>query len=73
MIEKYISHSIAFLNVFVSGIDNQNLTFQIYQKLTYTSQDFALFSCHISLIKSLIDRLFKICKHWNSFHKDIEH
>ena len=31
-IEKQINHSIAFLDVFISGINNQNLTLQTYQK-----------------------------------------
>ena len=35
-IEKQINHSIAFLDVFISGIDNQNLTLQRYHKLSYT-------------------------------------
>ena len=35
-IEKQINHSIAFLDVFISGINNQNLKFQTYHKLTYT-------------------------------------
>ena len=35
-IEKQIKHSIAFLNVFISGINNQNLTLQAYHKSTYT-------------------------------------
>ena len=34
-IEKRIKHSIAFLDVFISGINNQNLTFQTYHKSTY--------------------------------------
>ena len=29
MIEKQINHSIAFLDVFISGINNQNITLQI--------------------------------------------
>ena len=32
-IEKQINHSIAFLDVFLSGINNQNLTLQTYHKL----------------------------------------
>ena len=32
MIEKQINHSIAILDVFISGISNQNLTLQIYYK-----------------------------------------
>ena len=37
-------------------------------------QDFSFtsFSHNISLIKYLIDRSFKICNNWNSFHNDIE-
>ena len=35
-IEKQINHSIAFLDVFISGINNQNLTLQTYQKSTRT-------------------------------------
>ena len=34
-IEKHI-HSIAFLDVFISGSKNQNFTLQTYHKLTYT-------------------------------------
>ena len=35
-IEKQVNHSIAFLDVFISGINNQNLTLQTYHKSTYT-------------------------------------
>ena len=35
-IEKQINHSIAFLGVFISGINNQNLTIETYHKSTYT-------------------------------------
>ena len=65
-IEKQINGSITFLDVFISGINNQNLTLQTYHKSTYTGlllnfKNFTSFSCKISLIKCLIDRLFKIC------------
>ena len=33
--EKQVNHSITFLDVFISGIDNQNLTLQTYHKSTY--------------------------------------
>ena len=65
-IEKQINHSIVFLDVFISGIINQNLTLQTYHKLTNTGlllnfNSFTSFLYKISLIKCLIDRLFKIC------------
>ena len=35
IIEKQINHSIAFLGVFISGVNNQNLTIQTYHKEFY--------------------------------------
>ena len=76
-IEKQINHSITFLDVFISGINNQILTLQTYHKSTYTGlhlnfKSFTWFSYKISLFKCLIDRSFKICNNWNSFRNDIE-
>ena len=76
-LEKQNNHSIAFLDVFISGINNQNLTLQTHYKSTYTGlllnfKSYTSFSYKISLIKCLIDRSFKICNNWNSFHNDIE-
>ena len=77
IIEKQINHSIVFLDVFISGINNRNLTLQTYHKSTYTGlllnfKSFTSFSYKVSLIKWLIDRLLKICNNWKSFHSDIE-
>ena len=74
---RLVFHSIAFLDVFISGINYQNFILQTYYKFIYTGlllnvESFRSFSNNISLIKSLIDRSFKICNNWNSFHNDIE-
>ena len=77
-IEKQGNHSIAFLDVFISGIDNQNLTLQTYHKLAWTGflfinfKSFPSFSYKISLIKCLIDRSLKMFNNWNSFHSNME-
>ena len=76
-IEKQTNHFRAFLDVSIPGINNQNLTLQTYHKSTNTGlllnfKSFRSFSYKISLTKCLIDRLFKICNNWNSFHNDIE-
>ena len=76
-IEKQINHSMSFLDVLISGINNKNLTIQTYHKSTYTwlllnFTSFTSFSYEIRLTKCLIDRSFKICNNWNSFHNDIE-
>ena len=75
--EKQINHSIAFLDVFISVINNQNLTLQTYHKLTHTRRllnfkSFSSLSYKIRLIKCLIDSSFKIFNNWNSFHNGIE-
>ena len=54
-VEKQMNHSITFLDVFISGINNKNLTLQTYHKSTYTGlllnfKTFTSFSYKISLI-----------------------
>ena len=76
-IEKQNNHFIAFLDVFISGINTQNLTLQTYHKSTYTSlllnlKSFTSLLYKISLIKCFIDRSFKTYNNWNSFHNNIE-
>ena len=41
-------------------------------QLLLNFKSFTSFSYKISLIKCLIDRSFKICNDWNSFHNNIE-
>ena len=53
------------------------MSYSKHHKLTYTGlllhfKSFTSFSYKINLIKCLIDRSFKICNNWNSFHNDIE-
>ena len=64
-IEKQINHSINFLNVFLSGINNQNLTPQTYHKSTYTGllfnfKSFTSFSYKLSLHIKI--KLLKLCE-----------
>ena len=61
-IEKQTNHSIAFIDVFISGINDQNLILQTHHKSTYTGlllilKSFTSFSYKLSLIKCLIGRL----------------
>ena len=76
-IEKQVNHFIVFLDVFILGIDYQNLLLQTNHKFTFMGlllnfKSFTKFSFKISLIKRLIDRLFKICNNLHSSHDDIE-
>ena len=63
-IEKQNNHSISFLDVFISGINNQNLTLQTYHKSTYTGlhlnfKSSASFSHKINFTKCLINSPLK--------------
>ena len=65
-VEKQVNHSISFLDVFISGIDNENLTLKTYHKATYTElllnfKSFTSFSYKISLIKVGLSPFKKIC------------
>ena len=65
-LEKQVNHSIGSLDVFISGIDNQNITPQTYHTSTFTRlllhfKSFTSFSYKIILIKCLIDKSLKIC------------
>ena len=75
--EKQINRFIVFLDVFILGIDYQNLLLQTNHKFTFMElllnfKSFTKFSFKISLIKRLIERLFKICNNLHSSHDDIE-
>ena len=66
----------AFLDVCISGIKNQNLTLQTYHKSTYTElplnfESFTSFWYKISLLKCLKDWSF-LFDDLNFFHNDIE-
>ena len=62
-----MNYSITFIDVFISGINSQNIKGPLLNFKSFTS-----FSYKISLIKCLLDRSLKICNNWNSFQNDIE-
>ena len=78
-LEKQVNHSIAFLDVFISGVDNQNLTLQTYHKLTYCN-NWNSFHKDIESIKSnliknayppfLIDKVILKCPDHKFSSKD---
>ena len=72
--KKYFLRAVQ--NLLIRFVINSPLL-QTYHKLTYTGlllnfKSFASFSYKISLIKCVVDRSFKICNNWNSFHNGIE-
>ena len=65
------------VNLFFYNLILGCLVFKKFNESTYTGlplnfKSFTSFLYKISLIKYLIDRSFKICNNWNSFHNDIQ-
>ena len=65
------------VNLFFYNLILGCLVFKKFNESTYTGlplnfKSFTSFLYKISLIKCLIDRSFKICNNWNSFHNDIQ-
>ena len=50
----------------------KHVTNTTYTDFILNFKSFKVSSYKISIIKCLIDRSFKICHNWNSFHNDIE-
>ena len=75
--EKEFNLSIPFLNVFISHINIDQIKLRTYQKpiCTVIYLNFIIFtsSSHkTSLVIYLLDKHFKICNNWNSFHTDFD-
>ena len=73
--EKEVKNQLPFLDVLVSANENGFIT-SLFRKKTYTGlltnfSSFTPFRYKIGLIKTLIDRTFKINSSWSSFHNDI--
>ena len=73
--ETEVNQRLPFLDIL---IDNQyTLKTSVYHKPTYTGllmnfKSFLPFQYKLGLIRTLIDRTFKISNNWVSFHSDIE-
>ena len=74
--EKETSNRLAFLDVLVDNTAYSPTT-SAYHKTIYTGllTNFSSFSSHsykVELVKTLVDRTYKINNTWQGFHKDIE-
>ena len=74
--EKEVDEKLPFLDVMVAKQTANSFTISIYHKTTYTALfriffSFIAFSYKIGLVKTLIDRTFKINKNWQGFQNEI--
>ncbi|XP_068680256.1 uncharacterized protein [Montipora foliosa] len=74
--EKKIDHVLSFLDVLIDNTHPGSVVTITFRKKTFTGLltnylSFAPLSYRIGLIRTLIDRVFKINNTWLGFHKDI--
>ena len=72
--EKEVDRKLAFLDVLID-ISSSSVITRVYRKKTYTGLltnffSFTTFSYKVGLIRTLVDRAYKINNTWAGFHKD---
>ena len=74
--EKEENHKLPFLDVLLDNHSNQGIITSVFHKKTYTGlltnyYSFVPFSYKLGLVRTLVDRVFKINNTWTGFHLDI--
>ena len=74
--EKEENHKLHFLDVLLDNHSNQGIITSVFHKKTYTGlltnyYSFVPFSYKLGLVRTLVDRVFKINNTWTGFHLDI--
>ena len=74
--EKQVNHKLPSLNVLIDNNDPNSSPTSVYRKKTFTGSltnyfSFTSYSYEVGLIKTLVDRAYKINNTWLGFHEDI--
>ena len=74
--EKETNHKLPFLDVLVDNNDPNSLLTRVYRKKTFTGLltnyfGFTSYSYKLGLIRTLVDRAYKINNTWLGLHEDI--
>ena len=74
--EKETHHKLPFLDVLVNSNDPNSLLTSVYRKKTFTGLltnyfSFTSYSYKVGLIRTLVDRAYKINNTWPGLHEDI--
>ena len=75
-VEKQFNHKLPFLDVLIDNHDPSSSLTRVYRKKTFTGLltnyfSFTSYSYKVGLIKTLVDRAYKINNTWLGFHEDI--
>ena len=74
--EKQVNHKLPFSDVLMDNNDPNSSLTSVYRKKTFTGLltnyfSFTSYSYKVGLIKTLVDRAYKINNTWLGFHEDI--
>ena len=74
--QKQVNHKLPFLDVLIDNHDPNSSLTKVYRKKTFTGLltnylSFTSYSYKVGLIKTLLDRAYKINNTWVGFHEDI--
>ena len=74
--ENQVNHKLPSLNVLIDNNDPNSSPTSVYRKKTFTGSltnyfSFTSYSYEVGLIKTLVDRAYKINNTWLGFHEDI--
>ena len=74
--EKEAHHKLPFLDVLVNNNDPNSLLTSVYRKKTFTGLltnyfSFTSYLYKVGLIRTLVDRAYKINNTWPGLHEDI--
>ena len=74
--EKQINYKLPFFDVLIDNHDPSSSLTRIYRKKTFTGLltnyfSFTSYSYKVGLIKTLVNRAYKINNTWLGFHEDI--
>ena len=76
--EKQVNYKLPFFDVLIDNHDPSSSLTRIYRKKTFTGSltnyfSFTSYSYKVGLIKTLVDRAYKINNTWLGFHEDINY
>ena len=76
--EKQFNHKLPFLDVLIDNHEPSSSLTRVYRKKTFTGLltnyfSFTSYSYKVGLIKTLVDRAYKINSTWLGFHGDINY
>ena len=74
--EKELNRKLPFLDVLIDNSDTNSLLTRVYRKKTFTGLltnyfSFTSYSYKVGLIRTLVDRAYKINNTWLGLHEDI--